>query len=153
MTEALKYDEGKPRLELIPPSYWFDLDYPSYQLASWFYEDEDFPDIPHGEEPKVPDFLNVLKFGADKYGDFNWVKGMKWGRMVGSFLRHRNKFNPLTGLWEPREWDELDEESNLPHRSHAQCCYWMLKFYWFHGIGEDDRPCQMVREAHEGQRW
>lgn len=99
MNDAIKYDSGKPRLELIPPSYWWlGGDEASYEVAAWFYEDSEFPEVPDGGGNP----LRVLEFGSHKYGDYNWIKGMKWSRLYGAFLRHRNKFDEESNIWVPR---------------------------------------------------
>lgn len=52
----------------------------------------------------------VYSFGAAKYGDRNWEKGMKWGRVYAAMQRHLNAY------WAGQD---LDEESALPHLAHA----------------------------------
>jgi len=47
MGGGVKYDQGKPRMSLLP------------------------------REGLIP-IVQVLEFGARKYGDYNWRKGMKW---------------------------------------------------------------------------
>ncbi len=79
MTQASKKDEGKPRVELIPPEFLLDL-------------------------------AKVLEFGAKKYGDNNWRKGLKWTRLYASALRHL--FAWVGG-------EKLDKESKMPHLLHA----------------------------------
>ena len=54
--------------------------------------------------------VQVYTFGAKKYNDWNWAKGMKWGRVFGAIQRH------LTAFW---QGEDLDPESKLPHLSHA----------------------------------
>lgn len=73
-----------------------------------------------------PDFIlevsNVLAFGASKYADNNWKKGLKILRLCGSTMRH---LLALMG------GETLDPESGLPHTSHIGCnamfIGWMLK--------------------------
>lgn len=72
----------------------------------------------------------VLEFGARKYKDRNWEKGMSWGRCFGAALRH------LFSHW---MGEELDPESNLPHIDHALCCIMFLSAYAKRRIGHDDR--------------
>jgi len=31
---------------------------------------------------------DILTFGAEKYDDRNWEKGMKWSRVFGALMRH-----------------------------------------------------------------
>jgi len=57
----------------------------------------------------------VYTFGAGKYEDNNWRKGLKWSRIFAAVMRH---------LWKWWSGEELDEESGLPHLSHA--CWGLL---------------------------
>lgn len=98
--QATKYDDGKNRLELIPPEAIFGL----------------------GE---------VLTFGAKKYNDRNWEKGMKWSRVFGAAMRH---------LWKWWWTKKPDEETGLSHLKHALCCVAFLVAYEERKVGEDDRP-------------
>jgi len=54
----------------------------------------------------------ILTFGAVKYGDNNWRKGMAWGRVFGALMRH---------LWDWWGGEKLDPESGKSHLWHAQC--------------------------------
>lgn len=73
----------------------------------------------------------ILTFGAAKYGDRNWEKGMKWSRVYGATLRH------LTAWW---EGEKLDAETGKSHLWHAGCCVLFLIAYEIRSVGEDDRP-------------
>lgn len=55
----------------------------------------------------------VLTFGAKKYADHNWRKGIKLSRLLGASLRHTFAF--LNG-------EDLDPETRLSHLYHASCC-------------------------------
>jgi len=73
---------------------------------------------------------DVLTYGAVKYGDHNWLKGMQWHRLFGAAMRH---------LWAFWSGKDLDEESKLPHLYHALACVAFLITYQARDIGEDDR--------------
>jgi len=65
----------------------------------------------------VPASLNeavaeVMGFGASKYSDNNWRKGMPWMKIFASIKRHLH-------AWENCE--DLDLESGLRHLGHAGC--------------------------------
>lgn len=82
----------------------------------------------------------VLTFGARKYDDRNWEKGMRWGRVFGALMRH------LWAWWGGRGpttksflFGDLDDETAYSHLWHAGCCIAFLIAYEERGIGEDDR--------------
>ncbi|WP_120010213.1 dATP/dGTP diphosphohydrolase domain-containing protein [Teichococcus vastitatis] len=51
----------------------------------------------------------VAAFGASKYGDRNWEKGMEFGKVYASLMRH------LIAWW---QGEEKDAESGLSHLCH-----------------------------------
>lgn len=91
--------------------------------------------------PEVPFALaEVLGFGAFKYADRNWEKGMKWGRVFAALMRH------LWAWWGGQGptaknfvFGDLDEETKFSHLWHALCCVSFLVAYEQRGVGEDDR--------------
>lgn len=74
--------------------------------------------------------VHVLTFGADKYGDRNWERGMSWGRLIGAAHRHLNAI---------QRGEDLDKETGLPHAAHLACCAFFLTSYYLRGAGTDDR--------------
>jgi Domain of unknown function (DUF5664) len=79
-------------------------------------------------------------FGAVKYTDRNWEKGMKWGRIFAALMRHLwawwggkmpTNMNYLLG--------ELDDETKMSHLWHAGWCVMALIAYEQRGVGTDDR--------------
>lgn len=72
----------------------------------------------------------VLDYGAKKYGEHNWLKGMSWGRVFGAALRHLFQF------W---AGEDRDKESGLCHLHHAFANIAFLITYRLRGNGEDDR--------------
>lgn len=79
----------------------------------------------------------VLTFGAKKYDDRNWEKGIAWSRVYGALQRHLN-------AW----WggESKDEETGFSHLWHALCCIVFLVTYEIRGVGKDDRPSSDYRE-------
>lgn len=74
----------------------------------------------------------VLGFGAEKYEDRNYEKGLKWSRLYGATMRH------ITSWWNR---EELDKESGFSHLDHAICCLAMLiELNKTQIPGTDDRP-------------
>lgn len=73
---------------------------------------------------------SVLTFGAQKYSDRNWEKGMKWSRCYGALMRH------MLAWW---SGEDKDIETGRSHLWHAACCISFLVTYEARGVGEDDR--------------
>ena len=80
----------------------------------------------------IRDVVRVLKFGASKYGDRNWERGMDYSRLFSAAQRH------LTTWFQERE--DNDGETGISHLAHAGCCVLFLLAYSLRGIGNDDRP-------------
>ena len=90
MSEGAKFDDGKPRWDLLP----------------------------YGPVSKVVD---VLTFGAKKYGQDTWttVPNAK-NRYFAAMMRH-------IVAWKGGE--KTDQESGIHHLAHATCC--VLFLLWF----------------------
>ena len=78
--------------------------------------------------------VKVLTFGATKYEDRNWERGIKYSRVFGALMRH---------LWAWWRRKPCDDETNLSHLDHAACCLHFLSAYEKRlGMAKlfDDRP-------------
>ena len=87
----------------------------------------------------------VLTFGAKKYDDWNWAKGISYGRVYDALRRHLN-------AWMGGE--ELDPESGLPHVDHALCGAMFLSHYEHNKDmyrSFDDRPGQMSPDKSDSK--
>ena len=60
----------------------------------------------------LEDMVKVLEFGANKYSEENWKKGLKWREVIESMLRHIIAF--LRG-------EDYDKESGISHIGHIMC--------------------------------
>lgn len=73
----------------------------------------------------------VWTFGANKYGNHNWRKGLTYVRILSALLRHA--FALVRG-------EDLDPESGLHHGAHIRCNAGMLVDFYYEGRTElDDR--------------
>lgn len=82
--------------------------------------------------PELPDAVaQVLAFGASKYGERNWEKGMNWGRPFAALMRH---------MWAWWRGEANDAETGMSHLWHAACCIAFLIAFEQRKIGKDDRP-------------
>jgi hypothetical protein len=81
-----------------------------------------------------PEFLEdvskVLTFGAKKYADHNWRKGISVGRLIGAAMRH---------LMAIVRGEDNDPESGLPHTAHLGCCIMFLNWTLKNRKDLDDR--------------
>jgi 5'(3')-deoxyribonucleotidase len=73
---------------------------------------------------------DVFTFGAKKYGERNWQRGMKWTTMMASLERH---------LQAIKRGEDYDPESGLLHISHLLCNGMMLSEYYHIYPEGDDR--------------
>jgi len=73
----------------------------------------------------------VSAYGAKKYAERNFEKGMSWGRVFAAAMRH---------LWAFWRGEFLDPESKLPHLAHAAWNVMALMLYSSGGYTQfDDR--------------
>ena len=103
---AVKFDDGKPRYDLL-------------------------------SEPALEGLANVLKFGAAKYANDNWRKGMEWRRLIRAAMGHLLAFS---------KGEQLDPDSGLPTIDHVQACVHFLSEYEKRGLGTDDRFKRKVKK-------
>lgn len=62
--------------------------------------------------PALSEVTSVFTYGAKKYGDRNWEKGIARNRLFAACMRH------LVAYLENPEWP-VDEESGELHLAHA----------------------------------
>jgi hypothetical protein len=77
------------------------------------------------------DAIDVLEFGAKRYGDYNWQKGFEWTAMYNAALRH------LTAWF---EGEDNAEDSNLNHLAHAMVNLMFLLVFRNTHKEMDNRP-------------
>ena len=81
-----------------------------------------------------PTFLEevakVFTFGAEKYGENNYKKGLHVSRCLGALDRHLKSFKVL---------EDNDPETGLSHLAHAACCLQMIYYNYKNKQEFDDR--------------
>lgn len=107
------------------PGHKFDAGKPRHDL---FYE------------PFLAEVHAVLVFGEQRYGTYNWARGMSYSRLFNAAMRH------LKAWWWDRE--DLDPETGLHHLAHLCCCAMMAYGLSHLGRGSDDR---LTRESITGE--
>lgn len=74
-------------------------------------------------------YARVLTMGGDKYGDFNWQKGMSWNIVLASMERHIAAF---------KRGEDVDSESGLLHTAHIMCnAAFLTEYYKTYPQGDD----------------
>ena len=58
----------------------------------------------------LEEVVKIYTYGAVKYGDRNWEKGMSWSRLFGAMMRH---------AWAFWRGEDKDSESGLLHMAHV----------------------------------
>lgn len=84
--------------------------------------------ITYGEIPACVSL--VAKFGADKYGDGNYRKGMLWSRFLNAMKRH---FDSIVYC----DY-HMDDDSGLPHSYHILANIHIIAEYVIDGLGTND---------------
>ena len=134
MSEGLRYNEGKAPLEQIPLTLILQI------IPEHFWNEhtsilnviDELDDIQQTNitcnnlcrymtRSDMEDMCRVFAFGATKYEQWNWTKGMDGMKVLGCLLRH------LFLMFE--DPDGVDAESGLPHRGHFWCNVCMLDYY------------------------
>jgi hypothetical protein len=67
----------------------------------------------------LEEMVECLEFGAEKYGDWNWKKGLPTTEICESLLRHT--FSYLNG-------EDKDSESGISHIGHILCNAMFLNY-------------------------
>lgn len=121
--KSLRYNDGKLRLELIPPKAMEEV----AKVMTYGAEKYTVRDSETGE---------VLVTGAD-----NWKKGQPWMSVIASAKRHIEKFV---------QGEDYDPESQTLHVANAVAnLLFILEFYKIYPQG-DNRPHHYLKEPRVG---
>ena len=83
----------------------------------------------------------ALEYGAQKYADRNWEKGLPWQQMIDSLKRHIDDFE------RGRDYDNGSDGSGMHHVCMIMAGAFMLSSSVIRGIGKDDRMPSVVGGA------
>ena len=86
----------------------------------------------------LQEVVKVLEFGAKKYSDRNWEKGMDWDRLFDADLRHK------VDWWQKKE--DNAQDSQLHHLAHSVCDGLFLLAYVLRNKGKDTRRADELEE-------
>lgn len=86
--------------------------------------------------PALIELAKVLDFGAQRYGRFNWAKGLNYSRIIAAVFRH---------LWAWNNRQDKDQESGLSHLAHAMAGLMFLLDYEHRNLKslDDRRPDEL----------
>lgn len=87
-----------------------------------------------------------LEYGAMKYDNRNWEKGLPWQQMIDSLKRHIDDFE------RGHEFDDGPDGSDLPQVCMIMASAMMLSASVIRGIGTDDRLPPVGEEAFSGKQ-
>lgn len=94
----------------------------------------------------VPQFpleqiARVLTYGAQKYEENNWRRGMKWSNVIASLERH---------LQAIKSGEDFDPETGILHSAHIATNAMFLTEYYRTFPSGDDRPHDYLRDVKIG---
>ena len=128
-----------PRYECTDPSVYGTIKlYPPIIIP--FNQQKDEPGLRDDQDKPRYDLIPALpldelakqySFGALRYGDRNWEKGMSWSRVFGSMMRH---------AWAWWRGEAFDKESKCHHLAAVAWGAFALMEYEWMAKGTDNRP-------------
>jgi hypothetical protein len=142
-----RYNLDKMRVELIP--FWVIDNYEREQfeggltpeldealsilsaLAGWQLRTRSAQSVLWCMDDPWRDAAAVFDYGAKKYSDWNWAKGMPWSVPAACAVRH---------LLAILRGEHTDAESGLPHIGHVASNLVMLAHFEVYYREGDDRP-------------
>lgn len=89
----------------------------------------------------LKEVAHILTFGARKYADRNWEKGILYGRLYRAATGHLNDWfqAKMDGN------DGSDPETGRSHLAHAACCVLFLLAFELRGMKAFDNRPELLR--------
>lgn len=91
----------------------------------------------------LDELAKVYTYGTNKYDEDNYLKGMKWRKVIGPLLRH---------LWKWIRGKQIDEESGCHHLAMVVWQCFTLMLYEKHSVGMDNRCPYLLDLMDEDER-
>jgi len=88
----------------------------------------------------MDELVRLYTAGADKYGEYNWAKGMSWSRVFAAMMRHAWSF------WRGENLDTDPVGAKQHHMASVAWCALTLLAYTLRKAGTDDRPVLTKRD-------
>ncbi len=128
-----RYNAGKPELAQIPINTWQERLSVPYWIEDVLVTLDNYQRlgnlatlahlVDHVPLEAMIGACRVFSYGAKKYAQWNWTKGMPFSEVANSLLRHAASISS----------DEIvDEESGFNHEWHVACNVVMLSHYAVH---------------------
>lgn len=89
----------------------------------------------------IEQLAQIFTYGAGKYADHNWLKGLPWMSVVASLKRHLSQFE---------NGEDYDNESNLLHMAHVAWNAMALVSFYKHRPEFDNRRHNYLRRPKIG---
>lgn len=118
--------------DLMNKSHETDSDYPAHETGA-LRESLGVPYFRQVPLEAIAAGAASLEYGAKKYHDRNWEKGLPWQQMIDSLKRHIDDFE------RGKDYDDGDDGSDLHQVCMIMASAMMLSASVIRGIGEDDR--------------
>ncbi len=141
MTEGVKFDDGKAETlyMYLEPYYQLSRTAPAYfqviedliksltrhelvVAKNWLKHIQDLICLTHYDadlNKMIGEVSAVSKFGAERYGIFNYQKGLKYSRVVNALLRHAFAID---------SGELVAEDSQLRHAAHMAANVYLLMY-------------------------
>lgn len=133
----MKHDEKKPRLGLLPATYFYM--WPEvYELVKLF-DRHQYDRLYLRAVTAVPSadahLMDVMELGARKYEFDDWKDTRPAYRYRSAALRHFLDLEHYRseGEWELRDPSDIDEQSGRPHFVHAAASVLILQWHYLEG--------------------
>jgi hypothetical protein len=91
----------------------------------------------------MEELARVYGKGAQKYDDFNWLKGYSWGLSIGAMLRHISAF---------ARGEDKDPDDGLHHLAHAAWHCFTLMVFQAEKRGTDTRFPRILVALRDGEQ-
>lgn len=90
----------------------------------------------------LQEVAKVLTFGANKYADRNWEKGLNYSRLIASLQRHAIDEFYISNK-------QQDEETGLHPLAHAVCCLLFLLSFELRGQRPELDDIHPINPTHK----
>lgn len=91
---------------------------------------------------EIEEIVEVLTYGAAKYGANNWKRGLDWDRLFSAAIRH---------LQAAKRGETADSESGKPPLAHAMCNLLFMMYFDKERMQRQTKEGTTLLEIFEGE--